>query len=215
MNYGEIDRRHALFWTICVGFFTICSSCGCSFQEQLYGPIIIFPDKDKINARIQCVLSREYKAHQLHLNVDNAALGVDRYDLDLEHSLSSNAEKMARSVFSEVTVTDLPGGRSDIDFIIIPKVNYISMLILDGNDASTSMELEWTVLNKDNEVVDKIIVQGEGHGKRVPRLNYFQANQEVMRIVAEDLIKDIFSRSLGKFYMNPEITKPANRKLHP
>jgi hypothetical protein len=189
---------------------TVFGLYGCSFHQQLKSSIISFPKKDKINAHIQCVLSQEFKAHQLHMNVDNTALGIDRYDLELGDSLSNNAEEMARSIFSEVTVTDSQEIRSNIDAIIIPKVNYIGNLLLDGNDASTSMELEWTILDKNNEVLTNIIIEGEGHGKRslikpIP----FKANQEVMRIVSEDAIKDVFSQSLESFYGNKEILKLA------
>ncbi len=201
----ENGRGRALLSVICAAIIMTCASCGFTFQEQLYGPIIIFPDKDRIHAHVQCVLSREFKAHQLHLNVDNAALGTDRYELDIGYSLADNAGKMARSVFSEVIVTDRPEIRPETDLIIIPKVNYIGQLILDGDDAGTSMEIEWTILDKNREVLKRIIIEGEGHGKRIMQLNYFQANQEVLRAVSEDILKDVFNKSLQQFYMNTEI----------
>lgn len=204
--------RHALLWALCIVLLAALGSCGYSLQEQLSGPFLVFPRKNTIHAHAQCVLTKEFKARQLHLNVDNTVLGIVCYDLDIGESMAENAEKMARSVFSEVTVTDLPGKRGNIDVIIIPNIHYIGTLMLEGNSAGTTMEMEWTILNKNDEVIDRIIVQGEGHGERVLRMNYFEANQEVLRIVGEDIIKDIFSRSLSKFYLNPELSKLGNRK---
>ena len=178
---------------------------GCTFTGNLVAnPLNKFPQQDKINLHVVLVLTPEFSNFAWEVGGGLS----DTIRISMGESLSENAEALARAVYRDVTVTNVskPSEKSDADAFLIPQANPMGDPTEESSvkETKASIEVVWTLLNPQNELVWVKPVEGVGYTKHGMSWTV-KGIMENMKVAANEAIDDLYLQSYDEMFNSVEI----------
>lgn len=183
------------------GVLLIGCLTGCTSVWKVPISPAAFPPTQKVNSRVQLVLTEELRNAEWCARINP----TDSAKIQVGEDLAKNAENLARSIFSEVSVnqTTPSAGTPNTDAVLTPKLitfERTQPTTIFGQQ-TTTMVLEWRLANLNGDTLWVDTVKGEKTQKMSS--NPKRSAQEQVQAAFADL----FAKSYASMSAAPEIRR--------
>jgi len=180
--------RNYFIWVV-IPFVLFGSYVACTQVYTFPLKKVVYPSQQKINLNVGVAINEELRKAQWTNNV----MGESRI-LPLGDQLALNTEEVAQAVFQQTAVVPAQSSLSEnFDAILIPKVIDIvrTRPMWVGEDRTTSVIFEWTLIDPNGDLIWVDTITGEGTG---PMGQPWRSNSGRKQV--EKMLDDLFPQVL-------------------
>lgn len=183
----------------------ILALSGCVVSKVSLKPVTGYPQAEKINLKVQLMLTEEMCSAVWHMNYDyddGKAPPKDNRKLDfpLGDDFCLNTRKVANILFTDVIEKKNSSSITGIDAILTPKILTLIRNRPPGatNEQTTTIIVKWSLKDNNGNIiwVDTITAQGKA--------NLVDTQKQV-----QDLFNDLFQKSFKALSSSVEIRRFA------
>jgi len=197
MNERGIAKRTTILLQISVLIFVLS---GCSISKVSLTPVTGYSQTEKINLKVQLMLTEEMCSAVWHMNYDydggEAPPNNKILDFPLGDDFCLNTRKIANILFADVIEKRNSSSIGEIDAILTPKILTLirNRPPMATNEQITTIIVEWSLKDNNGDIiwVDTITAQGKAE--------LMETQKQV-----QDLFNDLFQKSFKAISSSVEI----------